>query len=256
VDAAAKTVKDFPDHFSGIAAAYREFRPAYPAALIGWLAAQAPGRALAWEAGCGSGQFSVSLAVEFARVHATDASAKQIAQAGAHPRVEYAVAPAERSGLTDACADLVCAAQAAHWFDLPAFYAEARRVARPGAVIALLCYEKCAIAPDLDPIVDNFYSRVAGPFWPPERVAVEDGYRALPFPFPMIPAPPFHLEERWNLSQFLGYVATWSATQRLTAVRGLGPFDEFHRSLSAAWSEPESPRLIRWPLRIRAGRVR
>ncbi|HVE65577.1 MAG TPA: SAM-dependent methyltransferase, partial [Thermoanaerobaculia bacterium] len=39
----------FPDHFSGVAGAYAEFRPRYPEALFEWLAGLAPGRELAWD---------------------------------------------------------------------------------------------------------------------------------------------------------------------------------------------------------------
>jgi hypothetical protein len=37
----------FKDHFSGHAAAYRDYRPHYPDALFQWLAKQAPSRHLA-----------------------------------------------------------------------------------------------------------------------------------------------------------------------------------------------------------------
>ena len=39
--------------------------------------------------------------------------------------------------MPDASVDLVLVAQAAHWFDLPAFYAEVARVLRPGGVLAV-----------------------------------------------------------------------------------------------------------------------
>src|SRR5690606_34074924 len=92
----------FPDHFSGHADEYAAHRPAYPPALVDYLAGRAPGRRLAWEAGCGSGQLSVPLAGRFQRVIATDASAEQLARAAPHPRVEYRRARAEASGLPDA----------------------------------------------------------------------------------------------------------------------------------------------------------
>ena len=88
----------------------------YPWAVAEALAACSPGRALAWDAGCGSGQLSVVLAEAFDQVVATDASAAQIAEAVPHPRVRYAVAPAEVSGLPDGTVDCAVAAQAAHWF--------------------------------------------------------------------------------------------------------------------------------------------
>ncbi len=121
----------FKDHFSKQAADYAKFRPHYPTALFDWLAQQAPGRELAWDAGTGSGQVAVELARLFEKVVATDPSARQIDNAEAHARVEYRVEPAERSSLEPASVDLVTVAQALHWFDFPAFYAEAERVLNP-----------------------------------------------------------------------------------------------------------------------------
>src|SRR2546422_1064300 len=130
----------FEDHFSEIAAAYAAHRPSYPAALVDFLARLAPETRLAWDAGSGSGQLSVLLAGPFDRVVATDASAEQIARAAPHPKVEYRCAPAGVSGLPARVVDLATAAQAAHWFDLPAYYAEVRRVTRPGGIVALISY--------------------------------------------------------------------------------------------------------------------
>ncbi|MGZ6134052.1 MAG: methyltransferase domain-containing protein, partial [Myxococcaceae bacterium] len=89
----------FKDHFSTMATGYAAHRPVYPRAVAEALSARSPGRGLAWDAGCGSGQLSVELGEVFDEVVATDASAAQIAAATPHPRVRYAVAPAEVSGL-------------------------------------------------------------------------------------------------------------------------------------------------------------
>ena len=56
----------FKDHFSGVSAGYRAFRPGYPAALFEWLASVSPARERAVDLGCGSGQASVGLARHFA----------------------------------------------------------------------------------------------------------------------------------------------------------------------------------------------
>ena len=121
------------DHFSQHASSYAESRPSYPRELARYLASVAPGRQLAWDCGTGSGQAAILLADEFERVVATDPSAAQLEHAVPHPRVEYRVGREAESGLADACCDLVTAAQAAHWFDLPAFYVEVARVTRPRA---------------------------------------------------------------------------------------------------------------------------
>ena len=111
--------------FATVAREYANFRPEYPPELFAWLARQCVARELAWDCGCGSGQASVALAEHFDQVHATDVAPEQIAAAKPHPRVKYSVAPAEHSGLPDASVDLVTVAQALHWFDVRAFYAEA-----------------------------------------------------------------------------------------------------------------------------------
>jgi SAM-dependent methyltransferase len=126
-------VASFPDHFSGHSQLYAQARPSYPESLIAELAALSPGLTLAWDSGAGSGQAARLLAKHFAQVHASDASAQQIAAAEAAERVRYAVEPAERCSLPDGSADLVLAAQALHWYDLERFYHEVRR-ASPGRI--------------------------------------------------------------------------------------------------------------------------
>jgi ubiquinone/menaquinone biosynthesis C-methylase UbiE len=127
----------FKDHFSRLAAQYAEFRPRYPGALFDLLARVGPARELAWDCACGSGQATLDLVERFGSVVATDASAQQIAAAKPHPRVEYRVARAEDSGLESKSVDVITVAQSLHWFDRPAFYAEARRVLRPHGVLAV-----------------------------------------------------------------------------------------------------------------------
>ena len=215
--------RPFKDHFSDAAPRYRLHRPVYPRAVVDFLAAVAPSHDLAWDAGCGSGQLSVLLAGRFGRVVATDASAEQIAHAARHPFVAYRVARAEACGLPDRCVDLATAAQAAHWFDLETSYAEVRRVARPGAVIALITYGVFSISPEIDPIVRAFHGGTLRAHWPPERRPVDDGYRSLPFPFPEIDAPVMEMSADWTLHDLIGYVGTWSAVRALERDEGSAP---------------------------------
>jgi methylase of polypeptide subunit release factors len=71
----------FIDRFSDRASLYRQARPTYPEWLFETLASLAPGRDLAWDCGAGSGQAAVSLAHHFARVHASEPSRQQLAEA-------------------------------------------------------------------------------------------------------------------------------------------------------------------------------
>ena len=246
----------FKDHFSTRAAGYAAHRPTYPRALVDALADAAPARSVALDCACGTGQLSVLLADRFERVVATDASAAQVAHARPHARVAYSVAPAERSGQASASVDLVTVAQAAHWLELPQFYAEVRRVARPGALLALVTYGVLHIdEPAIDAVMQRFYGETLSPHWPPERRHVEDGYRTLPFPFPAVAMPELAITLCWGLSDLIGYTETWSAVRALETASGRAPITAFHDAIAAAWGDPDAHRTIRWPLSLRAGRV-
>jgi SAM-dependent methyltransferase len=242
----------FRDHFSHDSAGYAAHRPTYPDELADFLALEAPARGLAWEAGCGSGQLSLLLAGRFERVLATDASAQQLAQAAAHPRIEYRVATAEASHLAPRSADLVVAAQAAHWFQLESFYAEARRVAKPGALLALVAYGKTRIGPDLDPLLDEFHDRTLSGYWPAERAQVVDGYRRLAFPFERLAVPELAIEREWGAEELLAYVRTWSGVAALLRAGHSAELERFEGALRAAWGVR---RHVRWPLTLLATRL-
>jgi SAM-dependent methyltransferase len=240
------------DHFSSVASAYAAHRPSYPPELTRWLASQAPGRRLAWDCGTGSGQAAVLLADEFERVVATDPSEAQLRHAAAHLRVDYRLSSAADSGLPSGSCDLVAAAQAVHWFDLPSFYAEVDRVLRLDGVLALWGYARIEIAPVIDEAVQRFERITVGDCWPPGRERATDQYRGLPFPYPRIEPPRFVMERRWPCARFLEYVRTWSAVERYRRAHGKDPVLELAAEIEARWGPEE--RDVRWPLHMLAGR--
>jgi SAM-dependent methyltransferase len=242
----------FPDHFSAIAARYAQYRPHYPAELIDTLAALSPARDAAWDAGCGNGQLSVPLGEWFARVWATDASQQQLAAARPHPHVDYRCAPAETSGLADASVDLAVAAQAAHWFDWERYVAEVARVARPGALAAVIAYNVCSIADRAGELVERYYHELES-YWPAGRVHIVNGYRDLVWPWPAVDPPALELVASWTRDELAGYIATWSATQRLTAAEGSERYDALCENLARVWRDGER-RDVKWPLTIRLAR--
>lgn len=245
----------FKDHFSGVARGYAGFRPRYPAALFSYLAGITADHRLAWDCACGSGQATGGLVPHFARVIGTDASAAQVANTEPHPNVEYRVAPAEASGLADGSVGLVTVAQALHWLDLDRFYPEVRRVLAPGGALAAWTYWRVtADDPAVTALVDEFYRTPVGPYWPPERKLVEQGYRAIPFPFTELAAPAFEVTADWDLPELLGYVRTWSATTRYVAARGEDPVLAFAPRVAERWGDPARRRRMTWALGLRVGR--
>lgn len=247
--------RDFKDHFSGKAAAYGRYRPHYPPELFSFLAAQCPVRELAWDCGCGNGQASVALADHFERVYATDASAEQIAKAKPHPKITYAVAPAEASGLPDQSVDLVTVAQAIHWFDFDAFYEEVRRVSKPDGLLAAISYGLFEIEPGLDERLHHLHRTTLGPYWPPERRHVDENLTTIPFPFEELEAPRLSLKAAWNLDDLVGYIDTWSALQRYRAEAGEDPLPAARDDLAQLWGDPAESKTVRWPLNVRLGRI-
>lgn len=248
-------MKPYADHFSRLAPAYASCRPGYPPELFGYLKAVCHRHELAWDCASGTGQASLPLAGMFRRVIATDASPAMIGNARSHPGVEYRVAPAEASGLDDASADLITVAQALHWLELDGFYPEVERVLVPGGVLAVWTYGNQYLDDEaLDRVLNRFYSEIVGPYWPEERRHVESGYRTLPFPFPELPPPVFVMQERWTLPQLLGYLGTWSATQRCRETLGQDPVEQLAPELASIWGHPGSARLVRWTLSLRVGR--
>jgi len=187
-------------------------------------------------------------------VFATDPSAAQIASASAHPRVRYAVEPAEHCSLPDASVDLVTVAQAYHWFAHEAFCAEARRVLRPGGVVALWTYAESTVSPGVDAEFAYLNDTLVIGDWPPEREHVVNRYRELPFPFARIDAPEFAMQCDWTLAQYLAYLRSWSASQRYLKRSGRDPVAEIAPAMADAWGDPAQPRAVRWPLSLIAGR--
>lgn len=246
----------FADHFSKQSDAYAAFRPSYPDALGRFLASIAPGHALLWDCATGSGQAATMLVRHFDQVVATDASAAQISNADACARVEYRVATADASGLPGRSCNAVTVAQAAHWFDLPTFYAEARRVLKPDGVIAAWCYVLMQTGrPALDATIRHFQYERVGPYWPQGRDLVEDHYRSLDFPFEPIEAPPFEMAAQWNRASLRGYVGTWSAVARCRQGEGVDPMIEFGAQLERLLPDADEVVDVKWPLYLKVGRV-
>jgi len=244
----------FNDHFSGHPEIYKRFRPVYPAALFQWLHDLAPDTQTVWDAGTGNGQAALALAERFPYVIATDPSAQQVALASPHPRVRYAVSPAEASGLDARSVDLCFSAQALHWFDFEAYWAEVRRVASPRGVVVAMTYNHPSVTPAIDAVVARYIAFILED-WPPQRRHVNAGYATIPFPFDAVGVPDFAMTRHDTFEAFYGYCGSWSAAQRAQRRLGHDPRLAFRDALLEAWGGDGATHMVHWPLRALAGRV-
>lgn len=243
----------FDDHFAFAAESYRSFRPHYPDALFDWVASFTPSRERAWDCGTGSGQAAVALATRYGEVIATDPSTAQLGSAERADGVRYVAMTAERSALAPRSVDLVTVAQALHWFDRPAFFAEVDRTLRAGGALAVWSYGLLSVSSAIDALLRALYVDVLGPYWPKERALVDSGYAGIALPYAEVTGPDLTIEAMWTLPQLAGYLSTWSAVGRYRKAVGSDPLPDFVQDVASVWSDTE-PRRVRWPLLVRLGR--
>jgi hypothetical protein len=58
---------------------------------------------------------------------------------------------------------------------------------------------------------------------------------------------------QWNLDYLVGYLQTWSSTQRFIAAKGSDPLGQIMDELRSAWGNAKQTRPVLWPLTLRVG---
>lgn len=243
------------DLFSNQAAVYAQYRPGYPPQLFEHILQYVTVKDSAWDCATGNGQAAVELAHYFKQVQATDISEKQLQQAPPLNNISYGVATAEHTPFADNSFDCITVAQAYHWFNFDAFHTEVKRVAKPGAVIAIWGYSLvvCEQAP-LQALINSFYREKVGPYWDKERRYVDDHYATVPFPYQPLPSKEFNIQVQWNRQQLIGYFNTWSSVQHFIKAHQYNPVDELAAAIEAVWPGEEAIGFY-FPLFVKIGRV-
>ncbi len=232
-------------------AAYASARPRYPDALYRHLAGLCGQRRRAWDCATGTGQAALGLAQYFGEVLASDTSTQQIEHAVVHPGIRYSVQDAEATDYPDAAFDLVCVAQAWHWFDHSRFNRELLRVLRPGGVFAAWGYGWFSIDAQIDAAIDEEYLRPIGPYWAQQNRLLWNAYRDVELPLGELPAPAFVIEQQWSLARLFDYMATWSASRLCREAQGNAFVRQALQRVAALWAS--RPRHAGFACRWRCG---
>lgn len=147
---------------------YAAYRPGFPASFYLRLDAITPLKgARSLDLATGPGTMAVELAARGSAVVGLDIAAEQVATArrvanerNLADKTHFRVGTAETTGLEANAFDLVTAGQCWHWFDQGAAMAEARRVLRPGGVLAIAYYSYLAahapVARDTEDLILTF----------------------------------------------------------------------------------------------------
>jgi hypothetical protein len=167
--------------------------------------------------------------------------------------VRYEVGDASSVTLADASVDLIASGQAAHWFDMAAFAAEARRVGRVACIVALWCYDRPRVDNAVDAQIDHLYHDVLEGCWDVGRRHIDARYADLQFPFAEFPLEVPDYSARWTAAEMLGYLRTWSAGDAYRQSGRGDAVDVIEGPLLEVWGPGARP--VRWPVGIRAGRV-
>ena len=233
-------MKTSKDNFSEQSAAYKKFRPVYPAALYEEILSHFKQRERCWDCGTGNGQVAVALAPYFKQIHATDLSENQLKQATQLPNIIYEVQRAEKTKFPDRYFDLITVAQAIHWFDHDAFGQEVQRVLKPGGILAVWGYGLLRISEHINPIIDDFYTNTVGKYWDAERKHVDNHYADIQMNLESIDInQSFSISTSWNRDEFEGYLNTWSSVRHYKKANKTNPVGELMRRISEVWHKDE-----------------
>eukprot|EP00744_Colponema_vietnamica_P025502 GILI01037515.1.p1 GENE.GILI01037515.1~~GILI01037515.1.p1 ORF type:complete len:302 (-),score=53.50 GILI01037515.1:222-1079(-) len=181
---ALKTVDGKTDLFGNQAQLYASFRPRYPAFFVEDILAYAQGSDLLVDVATGSGQVAVPFSEHFSRIIGIDTSESQLQHAQQKDNIEYKLGLAYPLSLESGVADVITVGQALHWFDIPAYFAEVKRVLKPEGVAAILGYGTVSL-PDNDPAQAAFsaFYQSLGSYWDCDRSLIDAAFSTVHLPF-------------------------------------------------------------------------
>ncbi|KAM9986958.1 hypothetical protein ACTFIY_011383 [Dictyostelium cf. discoideum] len=208
------TPTKFDDKFGSVSKSYKNFRPTYNDELYSIIDSHCDEkRDLSIDIGAGSGQATVKLAKYFKKVIGFEPSQGQIENAEKADNVEYRLSAAEKIDLPSGSVDLITVAQAAHWFNLPVFYEESKRLLRENGSLIIWSYGLMKITNNNDAQVvheKHYYETIGKQYWAPERKYIDDEYVDIKPTFENTTRKTISLPKSMSINDMIGYYSSWS----------------------------------------------
>ncbi|KAF2798424.1 S-adenosyl-L-methionine-dependent methyltransferase [Melanomma pulvis-pyrius CBS 109.77] len=177
------------------------------------------------DVGCGPGSATRALAPHFAHATGLDPSEGMLDTArslggvtsNSEP-IRYGVSTAEHLGenllppIVESSVDLITAANAAHWFNMPPFWARAAHILKPGGTVALWTSSNICAHPSMpnaaaiQAAFDQHQERHLVPYFEPGNLLTRNRYATLPLPWTMEqPVPEFDpssfFRKNWEIGE-------------------------------------------------------
>ena len=202
---------------------YAKFRPVYPQTVSNIITSymKSSGNVsyrTAVDVACGSGQSTFLLCDSFEEVIGIDISKSQIEQAeikaaeNHHRNVKFIVGDAHNIPIESATVDLVTCATAWHWLDADLFYAEAKRILKPGGF--LVVYGHGFRITNNDRMKRAFDLFIQEMFlcdcFSEQNMHVLNEYKAVKLPFSESKRIEFEFPQKSSLEQLLGLISSTS----------------------------------------------
>ena len=167
----------------------------------------------------------------------------------------YGVQSAEKTTFPDAHFDLVCVAQALHWFDYANYWPEVQRVLKPNGLFAAWGYSWFNITPAINDVIDQHLRVHLRPYWAKQNQLLWDSYANVPFPLTRIESPQFSMSLEWSLDELFNYLHSWSAVRRCMDANGKQFFEDAYSQVADVWGNDKSARhLVTMPICTLFGR--
>lgn len=215
-------------------------RPRYPLELYRLTRDNCRKRDTAWDCACGNGQVSIDLIPYFSKIEATDINENQLKNSFNDSRISYSLQNSEVTNFPALYFDAVCVAQALHWLDTEKYFAEVKRVLKPGGLFACWGYSFFHVNEEIDTVIRSRLLERIDPYWSAQNRILHNRYRDIAFPFRKLNLPEIKMAVQWNLNQLLAYLETWSAVKLYREKEQKNIIEELRPLLLQKWDSNEN----------------